>query len=60
MPYATNNNGETMNHKPMKQYPIKQVTLTTRTHKGVQTRTVAPTDIKGKYDTFHYGGTHNG
>jgi hypothetical protein len=49
-----------MKHKPMKKFPIAQVTLTTRTHKGVQTRTVSPKEIKGKYDTFHYGGTHNG
>jgi len=49
-----------MKHKPMKRFPITHVTLTTRTSKGTQARTVAPTDIKGKYDTFHYGGKHNG
>ncbi len=49
-----------MNNKPMKQYPIKEVTLTTHTHKGVQARTVSPKEIRGKYDTFHYGGSHNG
>ena len=58
--FKTTNLGETMKHKPMKRFPITHVTLTTRTHKGTQARTVAPTDIKGKYDTFHYGGKHNG
>ena len=41
-------------------HTIKRVTLTTRTPMGKHVRTVAPKEIKGKYDTFHYEGGKDG
>jgi len=45
-----------MNNK----HKIKQVTLTTRTAKGLHIRVVSPREIKGKFSTFHYEGRTNG